>query len=69
MIAMITLKSNLILDPSPTINKADFMILRVKKQREIHMGWSDIIEDNAIMNRAYESKKDLNGKIWNKEKK
>ncbi|KAL0403960.1 UNVERIFIED_CONTAM: hypothetical protein Sradi_2036800 [Sesamum radiatum] len=47
----------LVMDPVPSVNKAYSMILRVEKQREVHMEGSDTI-DNVVMHVKTREKRD-----------
>ncbi|XP_031282657.1 uncharacterized protein LOC116141274 [Pistacia vera] len=42
----------LVMDPLPTINKAYSMILRVEKQREVHVAFADNLENSAMFAKA-----------------
>ncbi|KAJ0024487.1 hypothetical protein Pint_09321 [Pistacia integerrima] len=42
----------MVMDPLPTINKAYSMILRVEKQREVHVAFADNLENSAMFAKA-----------------
>lgn len=42
-------KQVLVMDPLPSINKVYSMVLRVEKQRKIHISLSDSVVYNAMM--------------------
>ncbi|KAJ0089079.1 hypothetical protein Patl1_33171 [Pistacia atlantica] len=42
----------LVMDPLPTINKAYSMILRVEKQRKVHVAFADNLENSAMFAKA-----------------
>ncbi|XP_031287087.1 uncharacterized protein LOC116145785 [Pistacia vera] len=48
----------LVMDPLPTVNKAYSMILRVKKQREVHVVFAKHLENSALFAKAKNFKKE-----------
>ncbi|KAJ0096195.1 hypothetical protein Patl1_16565 [Pistacia atlantica] len=58
----------LVMDPLHTINKAYSMILRVEKQREVHVAFVDNLENSAMFAKAQVVKKEANGKTGYKRK-
>ncbi|XP_031280235.1 uncharacterized protein LOC116138690 [Pistacia vera] len=52
----------LVMDPLPTINKPYLMVLRVEKQKEVHITFTENIQNTAMFAKAQNYKKEIVGK-------
>ncbi|KAL2232769.1 UNVERIFIED_CONTAM: Retrovirus-related Pol polyprotein from transposon RE1 [Sesamum indicum] len=57
----------LVLDPLPHVNKAYSMVLRVERQRQVNLGFTDA-GDSAMMSRNFGSKENLGQRYYVKRK-
>ncbi|XP_010260173.1 PREDICTED: uncharacterized protein LOC104599359 [Nelumbo nucifera] len=52
----------LLMDPLPTVNKAYSLVLRVKKQRDVHIAFAETVDGNAMLARSQNYRKDGTGR-------